>query len=188
MTDTPSIKGESCNLLKKYAVEKLGADAWQKILQELNSQDRDIICGAIPDFSWQPEKTFLNILNTLERKFGGGDYKLCRAIGNYSAKEGISRFYKIFICFGEPAYVIQRASNYWEQIHNHGRLEIHRASQFSVLAGLHGYRTPEKAFCHYLMGYCEGVLQMTGAKNVAITEAKCACDGHEYCEFIASWS
>jgi len=187
MVDTPCIKGQSYNLLKKYIIEKLGADAWQKILQEINSRDREIASKVILDVSWQPEKPFLNLLNASEKKFGRDDYKLCRSIGNYSAKEGVSRFYKIFIRFGDPGYVIGRAANFWNQIHNHGRLEIRRTTPVSALGGLHGYKTPDKAFCHYLMGYCEGVLEMSGAKNISISEIRCVCDGNEYCEFIGEW-
>jgi len=187
MTDSPCIKGQSYNLLKKYAGEKFGADAWQETIQGMNSKDREAASKIILDVSWQPEKSFLDLLNALEEKFGRGSYKLCRKIGSYSAKESVPRFYKLFIKFGDPAYVIRHAVSFWNQIHNHGKLEVSRTTPVSALARLHGYKTPDRAFCNYLMGYCEGVLEMSGAKNISISEVRCVCDGNEYCEFIGEW-
>ena len=168
MTDSPCIKGQSYNLLKKYADEKFGADAWQETIQGISSQSREAASKTILDVSWQPEKSFLDLLNALEEKFGRGGYKL-------------------FIKFGDPGYVIQHAVSFWNQIHNHGKLEVSRMTPVSALARLHGYKTPDRAFCNYLIGYFEGVLEMSGAKNISISEVRCVCDGNEYCEFIAEW-
>lgn len=187
MINTPSIKGQSFNILKKFVAERCGDQALVKVFQHLEAGDRELISTVILDISWQPEQSFLNFLNTVDKVLGRGDYALCRKIGIYSAKESVSKFYKIFIRFGDPGFVIEHAGNFWSQIHNHGRLEVRKSSPVSALATVYDFKIPHKAFCHYLEGYFQGVLEMSGAKNILITEIKCVCDGDDCCEFAGEW-
>lgn len=183
----PSIKGNIYNLTKEYLVQRFGADALEKIRPQLKPEDYALISKQLIAGLWESEITYNNFLTAADKTFGKGDFLLCYDIGHNSALQGIPKIYKIFIRFGDPAFVIKRASNFWSQVHSHGRLEANIMSEHTAIAIVHDYQEPNKSFCYSLMGYIVGVLELSGAKNVQIKETKCRLEGASCCEFLAHW-
>lgn len=183
----PSIKGQNISLAKEYLEKTYGPDAVNKVLAVLSVDDRAILSKRIYTGFWEPEKSFVHLLDAADKVLGKGDYGVCFQCGHYSARQAIPKFFKIFIRFGDPLFVIKRGAAMWGQEHNHGRFEVSAQSDHSAVFRLHEYKTPSPAFCAGLRGYCVAVLEMCGAKNVSIVEKQCTCNGASYCEFEAAW-
>jgi len=181
------VKGQTILAVKAYIEKKFGADALSKIADRMSPDDKQTLLKKIVPGSWQPEKTFVGLLETAELLYGDKSYKMSKDIGSFSAQVNISRFYKIFIQFGDPAFVITRAERFWGQIHNTGEMAGEKISNNSAIARIKGRAFPAKAFCAYLAGYMTAILTMSGAKNISVTETKCVLSGGDSCEFAASW-
>lgn len=181
------VKGHQILLSKKYLTQKFGPQCFDTILEKMDSCDREILSKPIYTISWIPEETYAKFLASADTLFGQNYYQLCWEIGHYISRENIPKFFRFFIKFGDPAFVIRRAAQMWRQVHNNGNFEVKLTSPRSVLAYLRDKTFPHKAFCFSLMGYCQGVLELSGAKNVSIREVKCASEGGNVCVFEASW-
>ena len=181
------IKGQSILAVKAYIEEKFGVDALARIINVMPLDDKQTLLKKILPGSWQPEKVFARFLETAELLYGDKSYKMSKDIGLFSAQLNISRFYKIFIHFGDPAFVIPRASRFWSQIHNVGEMTGEKTSDKSGVARVKGHVFSTKAFCAYLAGYMTAILQMSGAKNISMQETQCVLSGGDCCEFTAAW-
>ena len=103
------------------------------------------------------------------------------------AKEIVPKFYMVYIQFGNPSFVVSRAAQFWRLIHDTGDLYVMPVGADALTARLMNKVYPHKAFCAGLIGFCQGVLELSGAKEVSIEEVKCAARGADCCEFEASW-
>ncbi|MCP4652558.1 MAG: hypothetical protein GY858_04145 [Candidatus Omnitrophica bacterium] len=183
----PCIKGQMYNQARKTVTNLFGPDALEMIMQEMNQQGRMVLQSRIAASSWQPKEPFVRLIALADEIFGCGDYAVSEKIGTLIAKESIPTIYKIFIKFGDPGYVITRGSRLWNQLNNYGRLKVDLADKNSAVAALYENQIPHKAYCHYLMGYSKGTLEVSGAHGIAIKEISCQLDGADHCEFIAKW-
>ena len=181
------VKWQSLLAVKTYIEKKFGDGVLPKIIQKMPADHAQTLLKTIVPGSWQPEKAFVSLLEAIELLYGDKSYKVSKDIGLSSARENISRFYKIFIHFGDPAFVISRAGRVWGQIHNTGEMTGEKLSNNSAAARVRGYALPSKAFCSYLAGYMTGILEMSGANNISVQETKCVLGGGDCCEFTATW-
>jgi len=183
-----SIKGQSCLTARKFITERFGADGFNDLLSALDDGLSAFFSGKIMPSLWCPEKNFVAFLVAAEKKFDPSMQELLFEMGRYSATKSISTVYRIFLRLGDPAFIIARAGRVWSQLHNHARLEVLDAGDKRAKARLYGYTPAHKAFCRYLSGYFTGVLELSGARDISVTEAACVCDGAGYCEFQAVWA
>jgi predicted hydrocarbon binding protein len=187
MLEKHCVKGHHIVLAKKYLINRFGPQAFEKIITQINPPEREILSKIITSVSWIPEDVYITFLVTADKIFGKGDFELCRQIGYYLGKETVPRLYKFFIKFGDPSFAIRRSTQFWKQLHNNGRLEIIPSGPTAVTARLIDKAFPHKAFCASLIGYCQGVLELSGAKNISIDEIQCASEGASHCEYVGKW-
>lgn len=183
----PSIKGQSIIQLKKYLENTFGPEAIEKVSAKLNETDRAVFNKTRSASFWEPEQSFIAMLCAAEEIFGNTDFKLCEEIGYYSAREAVPSFFKKFISFWHLEFVIKKTNIFWNLIHNHGSLEVKMSGKQSCEGHLCGYQTPHKSFCHYLIGYFKGVLELLNVEKAIVKEMKCLCQGDPCCEFVATW-
>ncbi|MCP4652994.1 MAG: hypothetical protein GY858_06395 [Candidatus Omnitrophica bacterium] len=181
------IKGNQFLLVKAHITTVFGNDAFNNVLEQMPQHCAASFKKMINSSSWVPEEAFVELLATADKVLGKGDYKLCEELGSILAKVGIPKFYKIFIQFGNPSFVIQRAPRFWKQLHNTGRLEVIATAKTSVIGRLVDKSHPHKAFCASLIGYFKATLELCGATNISVEELECVCNGNSCCEFAASW-
>lgn len=183
----PSVKGNQLNYTKEYIIKNFGEDVLGKLIEQMQPEDRKILSDNIFGATWQPESTFVNLLVAADKTLGKGNYELCRKVGYYIGQQSIPRFYKFFLLFGQPSFVLRNAALFWRQIHSHGHLKVSQPTKNSSLAHLINYAIPHKAFCFTLIGFFQAVLELTGCKNVSVYETKCVTEGADVCEFPGSW-
>lgn len=183
----PSIKGQSVIVAKKYLIQRFGEQFIDKISAQMDKADRDVVTGDILPGSWIPEQVFVNFLVAAEKNRPEEVKNISFDVGYESALRSVSKMYKIFIRIGDPSFVLSKVDTFWHQIHNHGRFEIVEKAAKSVAGCIYGYMTPNKVFCNYLKGYFKGVLEMSGVKNVMVSESECVNNGGLCCKFTGSW-
>ncbi len=184
----PSIKGNQIILAKKFFTQRFGSDALDKILNAMSENNKTIIKKAISSANWEPEEAYIEFLSAADKVFGCGDNSIPFDCGYYLAKEGIPKIYKIFIRFGDPLFVIQRADRFWSQVHSTGRLSVTHTGPNAVIGRLEDKAYPHKAFCASLLGYFKGILELCGIKEGTFKELHCAAQGHGFCEYAITWN
>lgn len=180
----PCVKGQSCNIAKQYIGKIFGPQALEKVFAQMNEESCAVFSKNILSSSWQSEKAFIDFLFSAEKVFGRSDDELSFDIGYFSANNSISKFYKIFIRFGNPEFIVERATRLWSQIHNNGDFTVQSPKPKTGIVTLKNFSFPSVFFCSYLRGYITGVLEMSGGVDVSVKETQCVCNGAAVCEFL----
>ncbi len=181
------IKGSIIRSIKRYITINYGADSINRVLAQMDNNHSEAVRNANYDALWEPEESFIDFLYTTDKILGHGNYSLCKKIGTFLAKDGISKFYRFFIEFGKPSFVLKRANKFWKQLHNTGYINADDIQSNSAICRIYDYGCPHKAHCVFLLGYFTGVLEMTGVCNIQISETKCTTEGNDFCEYFSTW-
>jgi len=184
---TATVKGNQIKITKEYITGIYGKDSIERLSGHIDAEYAELISQPVLDAARAPEEAFVQLLNAVHIVYGRSDYKVMREIGRYLAKQSISKFYRIFIQFGDPMFVVQRSGSFWRTIHNTGSMKFEAAGAKKARGRLYEFPFPSKAFCSMLLGYFEGVIEMSGRKAVSSCETKCMVDGTGYCEYEVEW-
>ena len=96
--------------------------------------------------------------------------------------------HRLFLRMANPAYVLEKSTEFWSRFYDSGRWLITRRSDSQTHAELIGFALPNRDFCHFLNAYLVRLFALVGAKNVHWEHTRCACDGLDRCVFEGSWN
>lgn len=181
------IRGLVISATTKYIQQNYGEEGWNKVLNSLEPQDREVLKGKFSPMSFYPVKPYINLMKAADKVFGKGDFEICRKIGIYEAEDTFSGVYKIFLELGNPNFLINKASLAWRTFHDGGALEIEQVGDKYAKGKIVDFPEFDKCFCVNLVGFFGKVLEMSGAKNLQIQETKCRCQGDKFCEYEIKW-
>ena len=86
---------------------------------------------------------------------------------------------------GTPEAVIKRASKYWPNFYDFGKLDGKVEGNVGTLIG-HNV-SPSPMFCRVLTNYYLGILEYIRAKGPATEHTKCVHKGDPHCEWKLTW-
>lgn len=182
-----NIRGLSIVSAVKYIRQKHGEDGFNKVIEEVPEQYRKYLTEKCEAMQWYPMPALINLMRATDKVMGQSDYKECEEIGKFSAEVAFGGLYKMFLEMGKPHTIIRRAPLAWRLINETGEMEIEVMSENSTKAKVTDFEDNDKAHCHYLIGYFQQVLTLTGGKNVTVKELQCVLEGADCCEFEAKW-
>ena len=90
------------------------------------------------------------------------------------------------IRLASPGFFIDKAMKLWRLYHSHGSWEIVRNQQL-VRAALIDHPEHHPAFCAAFLGWIEGALSLTGARDIESSEIRCATRGARCCSYEVKW-
>jgi len=166
-----------------------GADGIATVLDALDDEDAFALggrAGRISSRSWVPFLSHARLLGVIDSTFGAGDLKLLRSVGVYMGFHDFPLVARPFIRLSSPGFFVDKAMKLWRLYHSHGRWEIVRNADL-VRAALVDHPEHHAAFCAAFVGWIEGALSLTGARDIGATETRCATRGAPFCAFEMSW-
>jgi len=171
----------------KYISSHYGEDALEKIIENLPEDDKVImILSRFEPSKWYPAKTMITLMETTDKLFGKGDYEICYQMGKAAAENTFKGLYRALLQIGNPKAIIKREPLAWRLLFTGGSFELEEIKDKYARAKIVGVNDPRSS-CAYRRGYFEKILELTGARNVKLTETKCCNDGYDYCEYEVTW-
>ncbi|MFH1415361.1 MAG: hypothetical protein ABIH89_04695 [Elusimicrobiota bacterium] len=141
-----TVKGNQIKITREYITGRSGDNAMERLSGHMNIEYAELVRQPVLDAARAPEEAFIQLLTAVHIVYGSSDYAVCREIGRNLAKESISKFYRIFIKFGDPMFVVQRSGNFWKTIHNTGNLKFEPAGDKKARGRLSEFPFHNKAF------------------------------------------
>ena len=119
--------------------------------------------------------------------FYNGDKKGAWELGRYSADMGLKRFYRIFLRFGSPHFMIKRASTIFSLYYNPSKMVGIKEGQKSGIMKIVEFPEPDELIEFRVCGWIERALELTNCKNPVVKIAKSLTRGDEYTEISVKW-
>jgi hypothetical protein len=179
-------KGVGFANVRTFTMDRFGGEAgWKAVLEKLDKTDRDELQSVIP-VGWYSLAMYARLIRALDAVHGRGDLSLMSALGRYEAEKDLTTIHRVFLRFTNPAFIVEKTSEYWRRFHDTGTWHVTR-DDHGVSAVLDGWGCIDKALCSELVAYLTRVLELVGAKNVVLEHPKCRVRSDPQCIFKGRW-
>ena len=162
-----------------------GDDGWKAVVEKLDDHDREELASVIP-VGWYSLEMYVRLIRAVDKVHGKGDLSLMKELGRFEAENDIKMIHRFFLRFTNPAFIIEKTSDYWKRFHDTGTWVVTR-DDHGVSAVLDGWGCVDAALCKELVAYLTRTLELAGAKNVLVEHPKCRGRADPQCIFKGRW-
>ena len=192
-TDGPSLPAGGVELSKatialhaqNFVLNRFGEAGWQSVLERLPADDRRTFENILP-IAWYPHAADARLFRAIDEGLGRGDKKLLVDLGRFEAEQDLRGIHRLFLRLANPAYVLEKASDYWSRFHNTGRWRVERKPN-GASGTLYGWGAPDEVKCVYLGAYIARMFELVGVRQLELLHPRCRCRGDRGCTFEGSW-
>jgi len=136
---------------------------------------------------WYPFAQFIELVETIDRRFGKGDGALTHELGRQGADAALTTIYRLFYRVGTVRWVMARAARLWHLHYDAGRLEL-REHPDSIDLMIEDFPTPNCTHCHSVRGWAERSIELSGGEQVTTELTACRTRGASVCCIRAKWA
>jgi len=171
----------------------------QKFLEaDLTSAERDAVFAKLPtEYATRfhgpilpTETTPVHMLNVLTeeaaRVKGEALEAFARRAGREAAGDAVKGIYRFFALVLTPAALLSKGSQMWSALYNRGSLRVAEQTDNSARIQLLNFPS-ELAGCSRMTGWIERMAELTGAKDIVVTQTQCFAKGAPHCEWHITW-
>ncbi len=181
----PRSKGTNFNNLKSWIETRHGEDAWARVLAAMPGGD-PVRLQAIVAVGWYELELQNRLLHAAVDTIGGGDPQVLADYGRFDAERDLTGPQRLFLRFGNPAYVLEKAGDYWRRFYDPGEWKVLREPD-GATGTLAGFDAGDEIFCIPLTSYIGRMFELVGARDVRMQHTKCHARGDGSCVFVARW-
>ncbi len=178
-------KGIGFTNVRKFTTARFGEAGWTAVVDALSKEDRDELQAVIP-MGWYSLSLYARLIHALAKVHGGGDLAFIKELGRFEAEQDLTTIHRVFLRFTNPAFIVEKTSEYWRRFHDTGTWNVTR-DDHGVSAVLDGWGVVDAALCREVVAYLTRVLELVGAKNVVVEHPKCRGRADPQCLFRARW-
>lgn len=181
-------KGSVIETIPLFVKSKFGEIEFNRWMDSLPQKTRELFQGTIVTYRWYP---FREMLETPTRQvcdmFYDGKIEGAEEQGRFSADYGLKGFYKVFIKFGSPHYLVKKGSEILKTYYQPCNIEIVDLGDKTSTMRITKFEEPSKFVEHRIAGWMKRALEMAGVttSNLIISQSK--ADGDPFTDFVATW-
>ncbi|MCD6245760.1 hypothetical protein J7J58_02580 [candidate division WOR-3 bacterium] len=162
---------------------------YNKWLDSLPPTSKDILAGNILPSMWYPLKeSFIIPTQKLCEMFYNGDSKGAWEVGRYSADLGLKKFYRIFLKFGSPHFLIKRASSIFSLYYENSKIISSKEEDKLAILRITEFQEPHELVESRIAGWIERALELTKGHHPVVRINKSLAREDDFTEISISWS
>jgi len=181
---TARVKGSVLVNDRAYVLGRYGPDAWAEVLAAMDPADRETLESVLA-VGWYSIGVQHRLLEAIHRELGDREPDVIAAVGRHSAELHLTRIHRVFFRMASPAYVIEKATEYWSRFYDEGRWRVVRVER-GVDSALVDAPATELA-CRVLVAYMQRLFELVGARDVVVRHTNCRMRGGTECAFTVRW-
>ena len=194
----PNCRGTYYTALRAFLKERFGTGAWDELLAALDPRDRVQVESAV-SIAWTDIYLRMRVTAAFVRLFGvqaareesdetrKAGFDLLVDFGHFEAEKDLTTTQRVFLRMANPAYVLEKAGQYWSRFYDWGDLKVDRKAKTHAVAKLLDSAVVDELFCIHLVAYIERMFQLVGAKVVRVEHTECLARGDLACIFDVKW-
>jgi hypothetical protein len=185
----PEVKGIQVKGLLKFLSDRYGEDRLNGAFQSLSVKDQACLPSIVLDSSWYPH-TIWRVVRRITRQLDpNGDSKLAIEMGQAMAHYAFRGAYRTLVV-ESPLKQVAKLPWINDLFYRNTRtVEIVDTGKSSCLIKYHYVPSAKltRSSCLISMGFCIGILELSGAKEVKANHTKCSLNGSDSCEYSFQW-
>jgi hypothetical protein len=135
-----------------------------------------------------PYEVFAALLREIDRRFGRGDLRYCRDVGDYAAQQDITGMFKMLLSVLTPETLLKRSSIFWVKYSDTGALAPVPCESNRYAIRLTGFPGIDEAHCYLLLGWMTRLGLISKARTIDMKHTVCVHHGGQYCQWEGTWT
>jgi uncharacterized protein (TIGR02265 family) len=181
------IKGMIIAARKEFVNENFGQGAWEKVLNGLAQEDRQLIGESILSSQWYPFEIGDHIDKAIVKVLGKGDNLVFEQLGAKSAQKSLAKEHRTFLAPGDPQSFMKKTGSIYKFYYDTGYREYQATGPNSGVITTYEAKTFSVPDCLTVVGWYKEALKMCGARDVKIIEEECRATGGTVCRYKVEW-
>lgn len=181
------IKGLIVHARVEFVKEHFGDEAWNRVLESMSAEDRQILGDTIVTAKWYPFEVGERLDRAIVDILGGGDEGIFEDIGVKSAQRSLLKVHKSFLKPGDPQAFMNKSDMIYKFYYDTGYREYKETGPNSGVVSTYEAETFSAADCLTVVGWYKEALKMCGARNIKAEEEECRAKGGTCCRYRFSW-
>lgn len=184
--ETVTVKGSPVRSLQKFIDSNLTAEQREQVLSKLP-----------PDYAARfrtpilaTEVVPVHMLNRFTEEAANAKGEpvdaFARRAGRDAAGEAVKGIYRFFAMVMTPPALLSKAGQMWSSLYNRGELRVDSQTDDGAVISLTNFPS-EASGCARITGWLERMAELTGAKNVQVTQTQCFAKGGKHCQWQLKW-
>ena len=186
IADVVTVKGSPVRSLQKFIETDLTPDQRAAVFRNLPPELSQRFQSTILPIETVPVEMLNRVTEEAAKIKGENLEAFGRRAGNAAASDAVKGIYRFFAMVLTPAALLGKASQMWSSLYNQGALRVEDQTDYSASLILSDFPS-QTAFCARFTGWVESMANMTGADDIKIEHARCACRGGAVCEWKVTW-
>lgn len=181
------VKGAAVISTKAF-VELKHEDELIKWLSNLPEQSQKIYTQTISESKWYPLKeAFIVPTRVMLSMFYNNDLNGAYKLGSYSAEQGLSGVYKIFVKIGSPSFIISRAAKVFSTYYKDSSIKVLSSTKKSVILTIDKFPEYADVVEYRIIGWIDKALDISGCHNVKTQVVHSLLKNDSFTELFITW-
>jgi hypothetical protein len=176
------VAGSSVLALRVFLGERLGLEAYGRLLNELPPHLSEPLYGILLPVNWYPVDSFLGLLHAAAPLVGPTFYD---EFGEFSAEFEITTFQRIMLRFASPASFVEHAGRIWPRFYDSGEWQV-EGTERRIRGTLRNFAVVDANFCQVLVAWIRRAGRMS-APRFEVHHPECRARGAAACVFTGTW-
>ncbi|MBU1355420.1 MAG: hypothetical protein KJ620_02530 [Candidatus Edwardsbacteria bacterium] len=182
------IKGMIIAARKEFVNENFGQGAWEKVMDGLSQEDRQLIGESILSSQWYPFEIGDHIDKAIVKVLGKGDNLVFEQLGAKSAQKSLAKEHRTFLAPGNPQAFMKKTGSIYKFYYDTGYREYQATGPNSGVITTHEAKTFSVPDCLTVIGWYKEALKMCGARDIKMIEVECRATGGTVCRYKVEWN
>jgi hypothetical protein len=166
---------------REYIVDRYGLDGWNRALLRLNAADREVL-GSLVAVGWYELSLHHRLNRAVFDELSQMDPRVLEHMARSSAGQHLTRIHRVFLSMANPAYVLEKAGQYWSRFYDSGEWRVYRLPN-GADAELVGLSLPDELMCRAVTAYVQRLFELVGARSPSVHHPTCRARGDAVCLF-----
>ena len=185
--DTITVKGSPVRSLQKFIDAELSVPQRDEVLRALPADWSSRLSRPVLATETVPVHVLNQFTEAAAKAKGEPVEEFGRRAGREAASDAIKGIYRFFALVLTPPALLSKAATMWSSLYSGGKLSVADQSDRGATIRLSEFPS-EVPGCARITGWIERMAELTGAKNVRVTQTQCAAKGAPLCEWKVSWT
>ena len=164
-----------------------GKEQCDLVLARLPSADRTLLEGVLLPSSWYPAELLARLEAAIAAVLARGDRKVLFAeLGRFSADVNLRGVQRPYLREGDPHHILSCVPRMYLSQHGSG-VRTYRKTGDKAAAITSVCESPSPDECLTAIGWLQRAVELSGGRDVKVTEPRCRARGAEECEYVVTW-
>ena len=184
--ESVTVKGSPVRSLQKFIEAELSPEQHAEALRSLPPEYATRFGTLILPTETVPVHMLNRLTEEAARAKGEPLEMFAMRAGREAAGDAVRGIYRFFAMALTPPALLGKASQMWSTLYNRGQMRVEEQSESSARIRVRDFPS-EVASCARVIGWIQGLAELTGAKHVQVEHTQCFAKGAGCCEWKVDW-